>query len=113
MKTYSELSDYDLLARVYVIEPKFGGRNVGMFDGYKGQFFWHINYVDCNDWDAMYCFENGSVGCGCESMCKILLSKNVIKYSKGNFPVGSQFGIREGPRIVAVGVIVESKVNTP
>ena len=111
MKNYEELNDYDLFAKVYLIKTEFGGRQGEVFDGYRGQFFWHINDIDCSDWDAEYFFVQGSVSPGEESMCKIRLSENVKKYSNGVFPVEQQFGIREGARIIAVGVILESKVK--
>lgn len=111
MKGFSELEDFDLLANVYLIETEFGGRQSAVKDGYRGQFFWHINHINCNDWDASYVFEVGSVSPGNSTNCKILLSDGVKKYAKGNFPTQRQFGIREGSRIIAVGVIIESRVK--
>lgn len=111
MKTYEELVEYDLLTKIYLVKTEFGGRQGMVLDGYRGQFFWHINDVNCSDWDAEYFFVHGSVKPGEESMCKIRLSENVKKYSHGIFPVERQFGIREGSRIIAVGVILESKLK--
>lgn len=111
MKNYEELDGYDLLAKVYLIKTEYGGRQGALLDGYRGQFFWHINDVSCSDWDARYYFADGSVGPGEESLCKILLSENVLKSSNGLFPEQQQFGIREGSRIMAVGVILESNVK--
>lgn len=111
MNKYEELTEYDLLTKVCSIKTEFGGRENSILDGYRGQFFWHINDVNCSDWDASYIFENGSVNLGDEARCKILLSENVKKYSKGVFLVGRQFAIREGSKIVAVGLILESKVK--
>ena len=54
MSNYDELDEFDLLARVYLIETEFGGRQGAVYDGYRGQFFWHINDVNCSDWDASY-----------------------------------------------------------
>jgi translation elongation factor EF-Tu-like GTPase len=111
MKNYEDLSDYDLLASICVVKTEFGGRKGPVFDGYRGQFFWHINDVNCSDWDAIYIFERGSSNPGEESKLKIMLSENLKAYSKGDFRNGRQFGIREGSRIIAVGVILDSKVN--
>lgn len=111
MKKYHELEEFDLLVKVYLIETKFGGRQGAVLDGYRGQFFWHINDVNCSDWDAYYIFESGQINPGEESNCKVLLSENVKKYSKGIFPTERQFGIREGSKIIAVGVILESNVK--
>jgi len=111
MNNYEEFTKYDLLAKICIVKTEFGGRQNAVFDGYRGQFFWHINNVDGSDWDASYIFEKGSVSPGDESQCKILLSENVKKYSKGIFPTENQFGIREGSRIIAVGIILENNVK--
>lgn len=108
---YETLSEFDLLSRVYLIKTELGGRQSAVSDGYRGQFFWHINDVNCSDWDAAYYFEQGSVNPDGETSCKIILSENVKKYAKGNFPAESQFCIREGSRVVAVGVIIQSNVR--
>ena len=111
MENFKNLSDYDLLAKIYVIKTEYGGRESGVLDGYRGQFFWHINNESCTDWDAVYIFENGSLEPGQEGLCKIILSVNVKKYSKGIFPINRQFCIREGSRVIAAGIILESKVQ--
>lgn len=111
MKNYDEIENFDLLANVYLIETEFGGRQSAVHDGYRGQFFWHINDVKGTDWDASYFFESGMINLGHKSNCKILLSDNVKKVSKGVFPVGRQFGIREGSKIIGVGVILQSRVK--
>ncbi len=110
MIEFEAFTEYHLLAKVFVIETEFGGRKGPIFDDYRGQFFWHINGEACSDWDARYVFEGGSVSPGKSALCKIVVSGNLLKYSGGSFPVGVQFGIREGSRIVAVGVIKSSKV---
>lgn len=111
MKNYHDLKEFELLAKVYLIETEFGGRQSAVFDGYRGQFFWHINDVNCSDWDASYIFESGKVSPGEKSACKVVLSDNVKKCSKGIFPTGRQFGIKEGSKIIAVGVILENNVQ--
>ena len=110
MSKYEVFTDYHLSAKVFVIETEFGGRKGPIFDDYRGQFFWHINGETCTDWDARYFFEGGQVAPGESAMCKIVVSNNLLKYSDGNFLEGAQFGIREGVRVVAVGVINSSKV---
>ncbi|WP_017445692.1 hypothetical protein [Gayadomonas joobiniege] len=111
MKNFKELANYDLLAKVVMIKTEYMGRQGAVYDDYRGQFFWHINDVNCTDWDARYFFENGELAPGEESMCKILLSNNLKNASKGKFPADSQFCIREGSRVVAVGRVIESKVK--
>lgn len=111
MKRFENLTDYDLLTKIYVVNTEYGGRQSAIHDGYRGQFFWHINEINCSDWDAVYYFEQGSVNLGDESICKIVLSENLKKYSKGEFPANRQFCIREGSKVVAVGVVLESLVK--
>lgn len=111
MDKYEKFMDYHLKARIYVIETQFGGRKGSLFDDYRGQFFWHINDINCSDWDARYIFEGGEIQPGSSGMCKIMISNNLREASGDNFPAGSQFGIREGSRIVAVGVIEENQLK--
>ncbi|BFM13652.1 hypothetical protein R50072_38050 [Simiduia litorea] len=111
MDKFEELSDYHLKAKVYVIEAEFGGRQSAISDGYRGQFFWHINGVSSTDWDARYVFEGGQINPGESGLCKIVVSDNLLMYSGGKFSKNQQFGIREGSRIVAVGVIINNKAK--
>ncbi len=112
MEIYETLEQFDLKTSVSLIATEYGGRQGPVFDGYRGQFFWHINNVNCADWDASYTFEKGSMEPGDEGFCKVRISDNLKKYSKGDFPVGSQFSIREGARVIAVGVILENRCNS-
>jgi translation elongation factor EF-Tu-like GTPase len=109
---YHELINYDLLAKVYLVTTEFGGRAGPVLDKYRGQFFWHVNNESCTDWDAIYFFENGQLQPGSSSLCKVLLSENVKNYSNGSFPVGRQFGIREGAKVVGLGIIQDSLVKS-
>jgi translation elongation factor EF-Tu-like GTPase len=109
MKKYSELEEYDLLATIEIIKAEFGGRTQPVFDGYRGQFFWHINDEPCTDWLASYIFEHGELHPGESSKCKIFLAGTIKELGKGNFKKGGQFAIREGSRIMAVGSIIEVK----
>lgn len=111
MDKYEELTNYHLKAKVYVIESEFGGRQGVILDGYRGQFFWHINDVDCTDWDACYVFEGGQIQPGESKNCKIVVSDNLLKFSGGRFSKNQQFGIREGSHIVAVGVTISNKIK--
>jgi translation elongation factor EF-Tu-like GTPase len=112
MQPFEELTEYDLLTKVIMIKTEYGGRKGAVLDGYRGQFFWHINDVNCSDWDAVYFFENGELKPGEESLCKVVLGQNVKIYSKGVFPVGCQFCIREGSKVVLVGVIQKSNLES-
>ena len=111
MKDFDMLKEYHLEASVYLIETEFGGRSTAVHDGYRGQFFWHINHVASTDWDASYVFDGGQVDPGQCAGCKIVLSSNLLKCSEGSLPKGQQFGIREGSKIVGVGTILFSKVK--
>jgi len=108
MKKYSELDVFDLLAIVEIIKPAICGRVNALFSGYRGQFFWHINDVACSDWLATYFFESGQLEPGEQGLCKVMLGDSVKAAANCNFPVGSQFAIREGSIIVAIGKILES-----
>ena len=108
MLNFNELLNFDLLAKVKFVETEFGGRQAPTFDGYRGQFFWHINHNQTTDWDATYIFTSGQANPGEVTECKILLSENLKKVAQGNFKENDQFCIREGHRIVALGVILKS-----
>ena len=111
MKTYTELDRFDLLAIVEMLKPEMGGRSSAVYDGYRGQFFWHINDVTGTDWLASYVFEEGIIEPGASSKCKVILAGSIKEQANNNFPEGSQFAIREGSRIVAVGMILENHSN--
>ena len=111
MKIYSDLKDFDLLAMVEAVKPEMCGRNSAISDGYRGQFFWHIDSVSCTDWLASYIFEDGKIEPGEQGLCKVVLADHVKKSANNNFPVGTQFAIREGSRIVAVGKVLENHAN--
>ncbi|MEM7206404.1 MAG: hypothetical protein AAF434_01140 [Pseudomonadota bacterium] len=111
MGKYSELEEFDLLAKVEVVKTEFCGRTQPMFDGYRGQFFWHINDEPCTDWLASYIFEHGELHPGASSKCKIQLAGTIKELGAGKFEKGDQFAIREGARIVAIGSILEVKLN--
>ena len=109
---YEAEAGYDLLAKAFMIPEEFGGRRNPAYSGYRGQFFWHINSIDdCSDWDATYCFEGDQLAPGETALVKVWASPNLKKYSKGDFPIGAQFCIREGPRVVAIAVILENRLK--
>ena len=112
MIAFDEFENFDLLASVKFIEPKFGGRKSPVFDGYRGQFFWHINHIQSTDWDAAYVFPLGKVSPGEETECKIVLSENLKLVAGGNFKINEQFCIREGSKVIAVGVILHSNIGS-
>ena len=107
MKKFTELKEFDLLANVEAVKTELGGRTTPAFDGYRGQFFWHINDEPCTDWLASYTFEHGELLPGSISKCKIVLAGSIKDLGIGKFESGAQFAIREGARIVAIGRIIE------
>jgi len=111
MKTYPELDKFDLLAVIEMVSPEMGGRSSPVYDGYRGQFFWHINDVSGTDWLASYVFEHGSIEPREKGMCKVILADHVKEAANNNFPEDSQFAIREGSRIVAIGKVLENHTN--
>ena len=46
---FNQINDYHLLANVFVVPTEFGGRKQPIQNSYRGQFFWHINDVNCTD----------------------------------------------------------------
>ena len=110
MKDYTSIKDHDLEGIVYIIPEKFGGRMGPIHSGYRGQFFWHVNYESCTDWLAEHYFENDIIAPGETAKCKIRLAGTIRQLGETTgMPSGSQFALREGSRIVAVGRITNSK----
>ena len=92
-----------------MIPSEFGGRKSAVHSGYRGQFFWHINDQSCTDWLADSYFDKEKVEPGQTAKIKIKLAGTIVELGKKTgMPAGMQFGLREGSRIVAVGVITES-----
>lgn len=111
MKSFAELNEYDLLAKVELVKTEFGGRRGPIFDNYRGQLFWHINQEPCTDWLATYVFERGELSPGASAICKIILVGTIKEPGFATFEQGAQFAIREGSRIVAIGIILEVRTN--
>ncbi len=96
-----------------MIPTEYGGRSTSAFSGYRGQFFWHINNEPCTDWLAETYFEGDSLEPGKSCKVKIRLTGTILELGKKDgFNIGRQFALREGSKIVAVGVITESIYNT-
>ena len=111
MVTFKEFENFDLLTEVKFIESEFGGRKGPVFDGYRGQFFWHLNHTTNSDWDAVYVFPMGQASPGETTKCKISLSENLKSAACGNFKINDQFCIREGSRVIAVGIILHNNME--
>ena len=110
MKTYESIENHEIEGKIYVIPTEFGGRERAVHSGYRGQFFWHINHVDGTDWLAESYFENDLVEPGQSARIKIRLAGTISELARTTgIPTGRQFALREGSRIVAVGVITKSK----
>ncbi len=106
LKSFYQLEEFDLLAKVELIKSEYSGRSSPVSDGYKGQFFWHINDEPCTDWLAMYVFEHGELHPGSSSKCKIILAGTIKKIGKETLKENAQFATREGSRIVGIGKIL-------
>ncbi len=110
MKKYENIVDHEIEGIVYAVPEKYGGRKREIHSGYRGQFFWHINDEPGTDWLSETYFENDIVAPGGAAKCKIKLAGTILELGKTTgMPKGSQFALREGARIVAVGVITKSK----
>ena len=109
MKDFDSITDNELEGCVYVIPKEFGGRETPIFSGYRGQFFWPINGVLGTDWIAESYFDGGSADLGKVTRVKIKLAGSIVELGRTTgMPLGRQFALREGSRVVAVGVITAS-----
>lgn len=109
MNTFASISDNELEGTVFMIPSEFGGRQSAVHSGYRGQFFWHINGVRSTDWEAESYFENDLLEPGESAKIKVQLAGTIVELGmETGMPVGWQFCLREGSKVVAVGVITES-----
>lgn len=114
MNTYDSVRDNELEGRVFVVPKEFGGRDAPIHSGYRGQFFWHINHEPSTDWLAESYVEGDLVEPGQSAKIKIKLVGTILELGKATgIPSGRQFCLREGSRVVAVGVITKSRYQTP
>ena len=110
MKEYESIDNHELEGEVFVIPTEMGGRKTAIHSGYRGQFFWNFNNEPCTDWLAETYFENDIISLGETAKCKIKLAGTIVELGKKNkMPSGHQFALREGHKIVAIGVITKSK----
>ncbi len=108
---YEDFLEYELICRLHFIGPEFKGRQAPCFSNYRGQFFYHYN-DEGTDWLARYIFSEEPVKPGATVLAKITLAGRVLDLAKERgMPCGEQMAIREGARIVAIGVIEESKFD--
>ena len=109
--SYDDFQDFQLICRLTFIQSEFGGRHSPCFSNYRGQFFYHYNDAG-TDWLARYIFSEEPVEPGASVLAKVTLGGAVVDLAKDRgMPIGKQMAIREGFRIIAVGVIEESKFN--
>lgn len=114
MKTFESVENHELEGVTFLTPTEFGGRESAVHSGYRGQFFWHINNESCTDWLAESYFEKDVVEPGQSARIKIKLAGTILELARSTgIPAGRQFGLREGSRIVAVGVITKSQYETP
>ena len=110
MKTYETMNSHQLEGRVFVIPAELGGRHTPIRSGYRGQFFWHINGESGTDWLAESYFETDIIEPGASGNIKIRLGGTLLELGKvTGMPVGRQFALREGSKIMAVGILTKSK----
>ena len=109
--SYDEFQDYHLICSLYFIPADFRGRETPCFSNYRGQFFYHYNDAG-TDWLARYIFAEEPVFPGMSVLAKVTLGGSVVDLAEERgMSVGKQMAIREGARIVAVGVIESSQFN--
>ncbi|MDQ8192732.1 hypothetical protein [Roseibacillus persicicus] len=108
---YDEFKDYHLICKLYFISAEYGGRETQCFSNYRGQFFYHYNNAG-TDWLARYLFAEEPVLPGMSVLEKVTLGGSVVDLAaERGMPAGRQMAIREGARVVAVGVIERSKFD--
>ena len=108
---YEDFEGYELICRFRFVTVDEGGRESPCFSNYRGQFFYHYNDAG-TDWLARYIFAEEPVHPGCKVLAKVSLGGKILDLGEERgMPVGRQVAIREGHRIVAIGVIEESKFN--
>lgn len=108
---YEDFEDYELICRFHFVETEDGGRESPCFSNYRGQFFYHYNDAG-TDWLARYIFSEEPVNPGGRVLAKVSLAGTIQDLAEERgMPVGRQVAIREGHRIVAIGVIEESEFD--
>ena len=109
---YPSITDHHLICQLYFLPSELGGRSSPCFSNYRGQFFYHYNYEESSDWLASYTSEHEPVEAGQTVNAKIHLGGSIVDIAQERgMPSGKQIAIREGSRIIAVGVILESRYD--
>lgn len=97
---YNE-SKYEIRALIYYLTEKEGGRKSAIRTKYRGQF-----YYDGRDWDAQQFFIDSEwVELGQYVDCYIQTLSP--EFHVGKFYIGKEFKIREGAKVVGVGIMTE------
>ena len=110
MKTFESVKNHELEGEIFVVPSEFGGRQSAVLSCYRGQFFWHIKHEACTDWLAESYFENDRVEPGQSARIKIKLGGSVCDLGRATgIPAGRQFALREGSKIIAIGIITRSE----
>ncbi len=112
MSTFATVTDNELEGIVLIVPSDVGGKTAAVKSGYRGQFFWHVAGHNNADWDAEFYFEGDHLKPGETGRVKVKLLGNLIGLGRTTgMPKGRQFCLREGSRVVAVGVISNSKYD--
>lgn len=95
------LSNCELRALIYYLTPEEGGRKTPIRTKYRGQF-----YYEGKDWDAQQLFVDLEwCELGKYVDCYIQTLSPAFHFNK--FYIGKEFKIREGSKVVGVGIITE------
>lgn len=91
----------DLVIEVRLLTAEEGGRQTSFYDGYRGQF-----YYDKSDWLVNYTIVDATEAKpGDEVRLEVATANEAMHY--GKFKEGKQVQIREGPRVIAEGKVIE------
>ena len=91
----------DLVIEVRVLTAEEGGRRTPFYDGYRGQFYydkanWLVNYTIVDATEAKP---------GDKVRLEVATANEAIHH--GKFQEGKHVQIREGPRVIAEGKVIE------
>ncbi|MBF0578009.1 elongation factor Tu [Dysgonomonas sp. GY617] len=91
----------ELRANIYYLLEKEGGRKTSVRNGYRGQF-----HYDGKDWNACQAFIDKEI-CLLGETVDCYLTTASPQFHIQKFYVGKEFEVREGTRIVGIGIITE------
>lgn len=110
MLSFESFIDPDIEADLFLLPAEFGGRVSPMRSGYRGEFHFHVAGQTSVHWLAETIIEHDVVAPGHACKAKIKLMGSLLELARdAGLPIGAQFGLCEGNRTVAVGVVTSCR----